>query len=127
MNVFIVDDSPIVRARLITMLDELTNVKVIGQARSGTEGLEGIEQLKPDAAILDIRMPGLSGIELLERIKRSHPSMVVIMMTNFPYQQYRERCLAAGADYFFDKSSEFEKIVKVFTDPSIHRHPVSQP
>lgn len=114
MNVVIVDDSPIVRARLITMLDDLQNIQIVGQAKSGEEALEIVSRLTPDAIILDIRMPGLNGVEVLERLKQSHPNMRIIMITNFPYQQYRERCLAAGADHFFDKSSEFDKIIGVF-------------
>ncbi len=114
MNVVIVDDSPIVRARLITMLDELQHIQIVGQAKSGEEALEIISRLTPDAVILDIRMPGLNGVEVLERLKESHPQMRIIMITNFPYQPYRERCMAAGADYFFDKSTEFDKIIGVF-------------
>lgn len=114
MNVIIVDDSPIVRARLITMLDDLQNIQIVGQAKSGEEALEIVSRLTPDAIILDIRMPGLNGVEVLERLKKSHPKMQIIMITNFPYQQYRERCLAAGADHFFDKSTEFDKIIGVF-------------
>ncbi len=114
MKVVIVDDSPIIRARLITMLDELQNIQIVGQAKSGEEALEIVSRLTPDALVLDIRMPGLSGVEVLERLKKSHPLMRIIMITNFPYQQYRERCLAAGADHFFDKSTEFDKIIGVF-------------
>jgi DNA-binding NarL/FixJ family response regulator len=114
MRVFIADDSPIVRARLISMLDDLDNVNIVGHARSGLEALEAIKRLRPNAVVLDIRMPGLSGIEVLEHIKQFDPRMMVIMITNFPYPQYRDRCLSAGADYFFDKSSEFHKVLEVF-------------
>ncbi len=113
MKILIVDDSPIVRARLITMLDDLTHVNVVGQAKSGEEALEALPRLKPDAVILDIRMPGQSGVEVLEKIKKTNPAPKVIMLTNFPYEQYRDRCLESGADYFFDKSSEFNKVIDV--------------
>ena len=116
MRVFIADDSPIVRARLISMLDDLDTVEIVGQARSGSDALEAIRRLRPDAVILDIRMPGLTGIEVLEEVKKSDPHLLVIMITNFPYQQYRDRCLSAGADYFFDKSSEFDKVIDVFAE-----------
>lgn len=115
MNVVIVDDSPIVRARLITMLDDLQNIRVVGQAGSGEEALEIVARNVPDAIILDIRMPGMNGVEVLERLKSSHPHICVIMITNFPYQQYRDRCMSAGADHFFDKSTEFDKIIGVFS------------
>jgi len=114
MKIVIVDDSPIIRARLITMLDDLENIQIVGQAKSGEEAIEVVSRLRPDALILDIRMPGLNGVDVLEQVKKSHPQMLIIMMTNYPYQQYRERCLAAGADHFFDKSTEFDKIIGVF-------------
>lgn len=114
MKIVIVDDSPIIRARLITMLDDIETIQIVGQAKSGEEALETVEKLNPDAVILDIRMPGLTGVDVLERIKKTNPNMLIIIMTNYPYQQYRERCMAAGADYFFDKSTEFDKIIGVF-------------
>jgi len=63
--------------------------------------------------ILDIRMPGGSGIDVLEDIKKINAAPIVIILTNYPYPQYRKKCMAAGADYFFDKSSEFEKVTEV--------------
>ena len=116
MKIVIVDDSPIIRARLITMLDDIESLEIVGQADSGQEALDVVSRLNPDAMILDIRMPGLTGVDVLERLKKAHPHMLIIMMTNYPYQQYRERCMAAGADYFFDKSTEFDKIIGVFAE-----------
>ena len=113
MKVFIVDDSAIVRERLISMLSELTNVEIIGQAGDAHEAVEAISRLKPDAVILDIRMPGGDGIKILENIKKGKPSPLVIMLTNYPYPQYRKKCMDAGADFFFDKSTEFEKVTEV--------------
>ena len=68
---------------------------------------------RPDAVILDIRLPGINGIELLRRIKREHPATRVMMLTNYPYPKYRQQSLAAGADYFFQKATEFDKIPDV--------------
>jgi DNA-binding response OmpR family regulator len=63
--------------------------------------------------ILDIRMPGGNGIQVLEAIKTSTAAPVVIMLTAFPYPQYRKKCLEVGADYFLDKTTEFERVVEV--------------
>jgi DNA-binding NarL/FixJ family response regulator len=116
MKIVIVDDSPIIRARLITMLDDIDSLEIVGQANSGQEAIDVVSRLNPDAMVLDIRMPGLTGVDVLERLKKTNPRMLIIMMTNYPYQQYRERCMAAGADYFFDKSTEFDKIIGVFAE-----------
>ena len=72
--------------------------------------MESISRLQPDAVILDIRMPGGSGIDVLKKIKKNYPSTLVIMFTNYPTAQYRKRCLDLGTDFFFDKSTEFDKI-----------------
>lgn len=113
MNVFIADDSSLVRERLAELLAELPEVSLVGQAGDVSEAVAGIQQLRPDAVILDIRMPGGSGIEVLETIKTNGAGPLVIMLTAYALSQYRERCLAAGADYFFDKGAEFDKIVEV--------------
>ena len=113
MKVFVVDDSPLVRERLVALLSEVEGVDVVGSADSAEEGIEGISTSKADVAILDIRMPAGNGIAVLERIKRQGSSPTVIMLTNYPYPQYRKKCMNAGADYFFDKSSEFHKVMDV--------------
>jgi len=113
MKVYVVDDSPLVRERLVLLLSEVEGVDVVGSAESAEEGIEGISRSKPDVAILDIRMPSGNGIAILERIKRHGSSPTVIMLTNYPYPQYRKKCMDAGADYFFDKSGEFQKVTDV--------------
>ena len=120
MRVFVVDDSAVVRERLIDMLSETAGVQVIGQAKDVHEATAGIGRLKPDAVILDIRMPNGSGIDVLEKIKSGKTPPMVIMLTNYPYPQYRKKCIEAGADFFFDKSTEFEKVMDVIKE-SIER------
>ena len=110
LNVVIADDSPLVRERLAVLLSELDGIELVGQAGTGDETLQAVERLKPDVLILDLHMPGNNGMEVLEAIKRGGAGPVVIVLTAFPYPQYRERCLKAGAEYFFDKASEFEEV-----------------
>ncbi len=114
IKTFIVDDSLIVREHLVTMLDEMTDVEVVGQAGCVTTAISAILSLQPDVVILDIRMPGGSGIDVLHSIKRGEAPPVVIILTNYPYPGYRQRCLNAGADFFLDKSTEFDQIPKLF-------------
>jgi CheY-like chemotaxis protein len=116
VKVYIVDDSEVVIERLKTMLSELKEIEVIGQANNPFDAINGIRTLHPDAVILDLQMPGGSGIGILLSIKRDHPVPIVLVLTNYPYPQYREKCMDAGADFFFDKSSEFEKIPEVFKE-----------
>jgi len=113
IRVFIVDDSSLMRERLTTMLSELPEVEVVGQAQDALEAVSLIRKLKPDAVILDIRMPRGNGIDVLEKIKRFQSAPLVIVFTNYPYPQYRKRCMKAGADFFFEKATEFEKLMEV--------------
>jgi len=114
MRVYVVDDSPLVRERLVTLLSEVAGVEVVGSADNAEDGIAGIAMNRPDVAILDIRMPSGSGISVLEEVKKRDDSpTVIIMLTNYPYPQYRKKCMDAGADYFFDKSSEFYRVTEV--------------
>ena len=113
MKVFIVDDSALVRERIIAMISEHPGIEITGQAENALEGINSIRKLKPDVVILDIRMPGGNGIEVLRNIKKNSSGPTIIILTNYPYPQYRKKCIEAGADYFFDKSTEFNKIIEV--------------
>ena len=113
MRVFIVDDSAIVCERLGTMFSELKGIELIGQAQDPVDATESIRELKPDLVILDIRLRGGSGIDVLQDIKQGHAAPIVMILTNFPYPQYRRKCADAGADFFFDKSTELDQIPEV--------------
>lgn len=110
MQVFIADDSAVICERLVTVIAETPGVELAGQARDTTEATRSILKLRPDAVILDVRMPPGSGVDVLQTIKRLAPPPKVIVLTNYPYPQYRKRCMDAGADYFLDKSADFEKL-----------------
>jgi DNA-binding NarL/FixJ family response regulator len=110
MTVFIVDDSAIIRERLKTMLSEIPEVKIAGEAKDTSEATTSILRLKPNVVILDIRISEGNGIEVLNDIKQTNDAPMVIMLTNYPYPQYRKKCTEKGADFFFDKSTEFDKI-----------------
>jgi len=114
VKVFIVDDSEIVIERLKTMLSEIKEIEIVGQATNPFDAINGIRTLHPNAVILDLQMPGGSGMGVLLSIKRNNSGPIVLVLTNYPYPQYRKRCMEAGADFFFDKSTEFERVPEVF-------------
>jgi len=113
MKVLVVDDSALLRERLISMISELPGVTAIGQAQDAREALNSVQKLIPDVVILDIRLSDGNGIEVLQKMKKDNSAAVTIMFTNYPYPQYRKKCQEAGADFFFDKSTEFHKITEV--------------
>jgi DNA-binding NarL/FixJ family response regulator len=110
MKVLIVDDSKIVCNGLQQMLINIAGIEIVGQAHNAQDAIQSISEAKPDVAILDIRMPSKSGIEVLKDIRDKKLPIRVIMLTNYPYPQYRKKCEELGADYFFDKVTEIEGI-----------------
>jgi len=112
MRVLIADDSEILRSRLIEILSEFKEIEIIGQTGYAQEAFESIMKLIPDVVILDVRLPDGNGIHILEKIKKGSIPTKVIIFTNYPYFQYRKRCLDAGADFFFYKVTEFENLVE---------------
>jgi DNA-binding NarL/FixJ family response regulator len=115
-RVVIIDDSNEVRERLSALLSECPEIRIVGQAGNGGEALAALHALKPDAVILDIRLPGRSGIQLLKEIKATRPETKVIMLTTYDFGQYRRQCMQLGADHFFNKTLEFEKVVEVLAE-----------
>ncbi len=113
MNIFIADDSDLLQERLKNLLEDLEDITIIGTANNSLEAFEKISINKPDVAILDLRMPGGGGIDLLQQIKNYYSDVIVIIYTNYPYSQYRDRCLKEGADYFLHKATETEKIPEI--------------
>lgn len=111
MRVLIADDSSIVRGRMATLLTDVEEVEIVGEAQDVPEAVESVTRLKPDLVILDIQMPGGTGIDALEKIKRDKPAPIVMMFSNDSYSRYRQRCMELGADYFFDKSTEVDKLL----------------
>jgi DNA-binding NarL/FixJ family response regulator len=113
VKVLLADDSALVCDRIASILSEYPQIEIVGKAHTGLEAIKKVVFSNPDVVVLDIRMPEGNGIHVLETIKNAHPDTTVIMLTNFPYLQYRKICLDAGADYFFDKSNEFLEVVEV--------------
>ena len=113
MRVLIADDSQVLVQRLVTTLAKLDGIEIVGHAGTVAEAAQGVRNLHPDVVILDICMPGGSGIDVLEGMKRDRVTPIVIILTNYGYPQYRKKCLQSGASFFFDKSAEFEKVAQV--------------
>ncbi len=110
-RVLIVDDSEIIGERLKEFLNQCETVELIGQTYNIDEGRIKIEAEHPEIVILDIGIPGGSGIFLIPEIKHFDSNTVVIMFTNYAHSIYRKKCKELGADYFFDKSTESELLM----------------
>ena len=110
VSVFIVDGSSIIQERLRIMLAEVDGVDVVGQAQNAANAVGAIRARKPDLVIQDVQTADGNGLDLLAAIKQGEPPPVVIVLTNDAYPPYRKAYLQAGADFFLDKSNEFDQI-----------------
>jgi DNA-binding NarL/FixJ family response regulator len=116
MNVFIVDDSETVRESLRDMLSEFHDVNIVGYSADEADAIEHINSILPDVVILDLNLHTGSGITVLKNIKKHHPKIKVMVLTNCNDEFYADACKRANADYFFDKSFQFMKVREVFSN-----------
>jgi DNA-binding NarL/FixJ family response regulator len=110
MRVVIADDSYLMRERIRELITGNTNVEVAGETGNGLKALELIKQYKPDLAIIDIRMPGISGIDIINKIREMNINVKTCILTNYPSAQYRKKCIEAGVDYFLSKADGFDDL-----------------
>jgi DNA-binding NarL/FixJ family response regulator len=111
MKIMIVDDANVFRDRLAGLLQEISRDIVILQQSSAEQVLDSIRNFNPDFIILDINLPGLSGIDLLEIIRPIYSSAKIAMLTNFTFERFKNECDGLGADFFYDKTFDIEKLV----------------
>ena len=121
-NVYIVDDSPSIRSRLVEMLAAMPDVNLAGQAASAGDAVDGILLTRPDSVLLDLNLSGRSGIEVLRAVHKREPGIVFVVLTNHAEPPYRRACSIAGAAYFLDKSTEFERVRDVIAEIAATRH-----
>jgi DNA-binding NarL/FixJ family response regulator len=100
------DDQAVVRMGLRVLIEREPDLRVVGEAGTGGAALEQVRRLRPDVALLDIRMPGLDGLGAAAEIRRLLPSAGVIMLTTFGEDEYIERALGLGAGGFLLKSGD---------------------
>ena len=109
-TILIVDDSLLITERLQAMLTGVENIGSVGCAGDYPSALQLLMTAPPDIVLLDINLPGRSGLELLRHIKSNYPFIMVVMLTNQSGDFYRNICKKLGADFFIDKSKEFEDV-----------------
>jgi len=116
MRVVIADDSSLTLDWLAEMLGNYAQVELIGKCKNGTDTLAILQTSKPDLAIVDFKMPGLNGIEVLREIRKTDTSLKFILLTFYASDNYRQMAIEAGADYFFSKVDDFEKLSKLLAE-----------
>ena len=123
MKVLVIDDLTAVRVRLKEMLAAVEDIDLLGVAQDAKQATELALAWKPDVLVLDIRMRGGRGIDVLQAVKSARPATVVIISTIFSGADDRKAWLKRGADFFFDKSTEFETIAGVLRNLKLRTPP----
>jgi len=113
IKLLVVEDSSVVREQLARLISKNDTIELVGCAENGLQGCQMFVALRPDVVLLDLRLPGLSGFDLIRLFRRERPDCVVIVLTTFADDAIRARCLNLGADYFFDKVTQLDQVVEL--------------
>ena len=111
IKLLIADDHSIVRQGLKQIISDTSNMTVIDEAANGQEVLDKIESQQIDVLILDLNMPGKSGLEILKQIKKIRPKLPILVLTIYPEDQYAFRVLKAGASGYLTKESAPSELI----------------
>jgi CheY-like chemotaxis protein len=110
LNILLVDDAVLITKRIAQLIEEVTCVESVVIAVDFEQAIDAINTHTFDLILLDIHLPGKSGVDVLDYVKEKNITTDVAMVTNKVSQYYKDLCLEKGAKYFLDKSREFENI-----------------
>lgn len=112
IRVLVVDDHDLVRMGITRMLADIDGLEVVGQADSGEEALRLVRELKPDVVLMDVKMPGIGGLEATRKLSLSYPGLKVVAVTACEDDPFPTRLLQAGAAGYMTKGAALEEMVK---------------
>lgn len=110
-RIYLVDDHPLMRKGLAMTLEKELGFEVCGQAENAEEALNEILKLKPDAALFDISLPGMNGIELIKNVLHQMPDLKILVVSRHDEELYAERVLRAGAKGYLMKLEAGETLI----------------
>jgi DNA-binding NarL/FixJ family response regulator len=113
MKILIADDFQPVRNSLRKLLQTIRGIAILPEATNGDEAVEMMKKYGPDIIILDLQMPGRTGLEILREFKPRLMEAVVIILTNHATTEIRKECKTWGADYVLDKTMEFSRVLEI--------------
>lgn len=125
IKVLIADDHPIVRQGLRQVLKETSDIVVAGEAGTGPETLDEVSKNDYDVVLLDISMPGRSGLDILRQLKIENPGLRVLILSTYPEEQYAVRSLKDGAEGYLTKASVPDELVAAIRKAASGRKYVS--
>ncbi len=125
IKVLIVDDHSLVRLGIRRLLEDVSGIKVVGEADSGEQALKFVRDNLVDVVLLDVKMPGIGGLEATKRIVRASPDVKVIAVTAFHDDPFPSRVLQAGASGYLTKECGFEEMVSAIKKVSTGQRYIS--
>ncbi len=112
IKVLVVDDHDLVRIGLVKLLAEQNGIEVVGDARDGEQAIILVKELKPDIVLMDIKMPGIGGLEATKRLLRQNPFVKIIIVSSCEEEPFPSRLLQAGASGFLGKGCHVEELLQ---------------
>ena len=111
IGTLIVDDDASFRGRAKELLASEPDIEIVGEAADGQEAILRARELKPDLVLMDVRMPGMNGVNATRQLKNEMPELKVLILTIFDLQEYREAAMASGAGGYVIKKSLIEELL----------------
>ncbi|MAZ40274.1 MAG: two-component system response regulator UvrY [Legionellales bacterium] len=112
ISVLLVDDHDLVRHGIKKLLEDASGIKVVGESKSGEEAVKHARDLAPDVVLMDIRMPGIGGLEATRKLLRANPDIKVLVLSAFDDELFPSRLLQAGAAGYITKGTGVDEMVK---------------
>ncbi|UPG83932.1 response regulator transcription factor [Luteibacter aegosomatis] len=125
IRIIVVDDHPLFRAGVVAMLAAEPDILIVGQAGTGADGIEAYRSMRPDVAVVDLKLPDMDGDEVVGAIRKIEPMARVIVLTTFGGDAAARRTLAAGAQGYLLKTSLANDLVGVVRAVHAGQHRVS--
>lgn len=119
IRVLVADDHPVVKEGLIALIGRQPDMEVVGEASDGIEAVATFQRCLPDVAVIDLRMPGMDGVEVVSRIRASLPSARIVILSTFDGDESIYRSLRAGASGYLRKDTSRERLVECIR--SVHQ------
>ncbi len=124
IRIMLVDDHPLVRAGLSTLIGTTEDLAVVGEAETGQQSVTMVGELKPDVVLMDLSMPGMDGVEATRRIMDADPQVRVVVLTSFADQERVADALAAGAVGYLLKDSDGREVLAAIRSAALGHAPL---
>lgn len=116
ISVFIADDHPILRIGLKLYLESKPHIRIVGEADNGFDAVNAITKSPPDVVLMDIDMPGLSGIEAIRVLRKTLPDLKIIVLSTYSKKEYVQEAMLEGASGYVAKNTKTDELIKIIED-----------